>query len=69
MNKRTLAFGAMLCVTLASLACAMDSRTERQYFTSEAMAALDLPFAEAVLVGSGELLFGMRFEMEGIAVR
>jgi len=51
MNTRNLAFGAMLCITLASLVYAMDSRTERRDFTSEAMAALDLPFAEAVLVG------------------
>ena len=52
MNARNLIFGAMLCVTIASLAYAMDDkRTERQYFTSEAMAALNLPFAEAVLVG------------------
>ena len=52
MKTRNLAFGAMLCITIASFAYAMDNkRTERQYFTSEPMAALNLPFAEAVLVG------------------
>ena len=43
---------------LAGLALAQDSRTERQVFKLPAMAALDLPFSDAVMVGDTLYLSG-----------
>lgn len=43
---------------LVSLGLAQDSRTDRQVFKLPAMAALDLPFSDAVLVGDTLYLSG-----------
>ena len=43
---------------LAAFALAQDSRTERRIFKLPAMAALDLPFSDAVMVGDTLYLSG-----------
>jgi len=47
-----------LGLTLVSLSMAQDSRTERQAIVTPAMAAMDLPFSDAVLVGNTLYLSG-----------
>lgn len=47
-----------LCILLASLALAHDSKTKRRTFQLPEMAALDLPFSDAVLVGHTLYLSG-----------
>lgn len=49
---------ATFCVVFSNLAVAQDSRTERQYFKLPEMAALNLPFSDAVLVGDTLYLSG-----------
>lgn len=49
-------FGAL--TALVTLGLAQDSGTERQVFKLPAMAALDLPFSDAVLVGDTLYLSG-----------
>lgn len=47
-----------LCIALVSLAAAEGSRTERQTFRLPELAALNLPFSDAVLVGDTLYLSG-----------
>lgn len=47
-----------LGLVLVSLSVAEDSRTERQAIITPAMAAMDLPFSDAVLVGNTLYLSG-----------
>ena len=47
-----------LCVGLISLTVAQDSRTDRRTFKLPEMAALDLPFSDAVMVGNTLYLSG-----------
>lgn len=47
-----------LGLVLVSLSVAEDSRTERQAIITPAMAAMDLPFSDAVLVGDTLYLSG-----------
>ena len=48
----------VLGAALISVALAQQSRTERQFFQLPAMAELDLPFSDAVLVGDTLYLSG-----------
>jgi 2-iminobutanoate/2-iminopropanoate deaminase len=47
-----------LCIILISLALAQNSTTERQVFQLPEMAALNLPFSDAILVGNTLYLSG-----------
>lgn len=47
-----------VCIALVSLTVAGDARTERRTFQLPEMAALDLPFSDAVLVGNTLYLSG-----------
>ena len=56
-DRKTLAI--LLCIIgAATIALAQDSRTERQAFQLPAMAELDLPFSDALLVGNTLYLSG-----------
>ena len=58
MHIRNTLIVASLCLALASLTVAQDTRTERQNFKLPEMAALNLPFSDAVLVGDTLYLSG-----------
>lgn len=58
MMFRTRLLVITLCVTLSALALAQESMTNRQHFKLPEMAALDLPFSDAVLVGNTLYLSG-----------
>mgnify|MGYP001552022177 CR=1 FL=1 len=58
MNTRNSIILSLALVGLVSLVLAQDSRTERQTFLLPAMAALDLPFSDAVMVGNTVYLSG-----------
>lgn len=58
MNFRNSLIIFLTLSVLVSLGMAQDSRTERQVFKNPSMAALDLPFSDAVLVGDTLYLSG-----------
>ena len=58
MKNRYLLATLVLVASLLSAALAQNSRSERQYFQLPAMAELDLPFSDAVLVGDTLYLSG-----------
>jgi len=58
MNIRNPLILSLLLIALVSLGLAQDSRTNRQVFKLPAMAALDLPFSDAVMVGETLYLSG-----------
>jgi enamine deaminase RidA (YjgF/YER057c/UK114 family) len=58
MYKRNALIAAVLFICVAALACAQDRGTNRQVFKLPAMAALDLPFSDAVLVDDTLYLSG-----------
>ena len=58
MHIRNALIAAGLCLALISLTGAQDAGTERQYFKLPEMAALNLPFSDAVLVGDTLYLSG-----------
>ena len=58
MNTRNAIILSLALVGLVSLVVAQESRTERQTFQLPAMAALDLPFSDAVMVGNTLYLSG-----------
>jgi len=58
MHVRNYLVIATLCMALISLTMAQDSRTERRTFQLPEMAAMNLPFSDAVLVGNTLYLSG-----------
>lgn len=58
MNFRNSLILISLLIAFVSLGLAQDSRTDRQVFKLPAMAALDLPFSDAVQVGNTLYLSG-----------
>jgi reactive intermediate/imine deaminase len=69
MHNRTGLFVLALFFTFASTALADDTRTERRIIQSPEMAALDLPFSEAVLVGNTLYISGSGgFDLETMTV-
>jgi len=58
MNFRNSLVLILLLIALVSLGLAQNSRSERQVFKLPAMAALDLPFSDAVMVGETLYLSG-----------
>ena len=58
MKIRNYLLAAALLVVCSNLVVAQDSRTERQTFKLPEMAALNLPFSDAVLVGNTLYLSG-----------
>jgi len=58
MNNRNVLLLSVALIAAVSVGLAEDARTERQFFQSSQMAALDLPFSDAVLVGDTLYLSG-----------
>ena len=58
MSVRLSLIVAALCIIVVSLTFGRDSRTERRVFRLPEMAAMDLPFSDAVLVGNTLYLSG-----------
>ena len=58
MHVRNYLVIATLCMALISLTMAQNSRTERRTFQLPEMAAMNLPFSDAVLVGNTLYLSG-----------
>ena len=58
MNNRNVLLLSVALIAAVSIGLAQDARTERQFFQSPQMAALDLPFSDAVLVGDTLYLSG-----------
>lgn len=58
MNVRNSLLAMVLCLALFSLTLAKDSSTPRQAFQAPDMAAMDLPFSDAVMVGNTLYLSG-----------
>jgi len=58
MKTRHYLAGLVACLVLLSVAFAQSRKTERMYFQLPEMAALDLPFSDAVLVGDTLYLSG-----------
>ena len=58
MQIRNFLLAATFCVVFSNLAVAQDSGTPRQTFKLPEMAALNLPFSDAVLVGDTLYLSG-----------
>ncbi len=58
MNNRNALLLSAALIAVVSIGLTQDARTERQFFQSSSMAALDLPFSDAVLVGDTLYLSG-----------
>lgn len=58
MNTRYALASVILGATIISIALAQQTTTERQFFQSPAMAELNLPFSDAVMVGNTLYLSG-----------
>jgi 2-iminobutanoate/2-iminopropanoate deaminase len=58
MNSRKTLIATISITIVLTVACAPDERTERTYFQLPEMAALNLPFSDAVLVGDTLYLSG-----------
>lgn len=52
MQIRTSLVVVTLCLSFSTLTLAQDTKTEREYFQLPEIAALNLPFSDAVLVGN-----------------
>lgn len=58
MNSRNVLLAILFVLAVGSMTAAQDSRTERRAFRLPAMAELDLPFSDALLVGDTLYLSG-----------
>ena len=58
MNNGNVLLLSVALIAAVSIGLAQDARTERQFLQSSQMAALDLPFSDAVLVGDTLYLSG-----------
>jgi 2-iminobutanoate/2-iminopropanoate deaminase len=58
MNVRNFLIGAVVCMVFSPLCDAQEARSQRQTFKLPEMAALNLPFSDAVLVGNTLYLSG-----------